>query len=107
MNRQTSFTDYKYDNRSRRTRREQFLASMDEMIPWQDWLDMIEPYYPKGTHGRKPIGAETMLRMYLMRTLQCRHIRHEYENFLLILLFGRRDFKTVFRIQGHGSPHPG
>ena len=67
MNQQTSFTDYEYDNRSRRTRREQFLASMDEMIPWQDWVDMIEPYYPKGTHGRRPIGAETMLRMYLMQ----------------------------------------
>ncbi len=67
MNQQTSFTDYEYDNRSRRTRREQFLTSMDEMIPWQDWVDMIEPYYPKGTHGRKPIGAETMLRMYLMQ----------------------------------------
>ena len=64
MDRQTSFTDYEYDNRSRRTRREQFLVSMDEMIPWQDWVDMIEPYYPKGTHGRRPIGAETMLRMY-------------------------------------------
>ena len=67
MNQQTSFTDYEYDNRSRRTRREQFLALMDEMIPWQDWVDMIEPYYPKGTHGRRPIGAETMLRMYLMQ----------------------------------------
>ena len=33
MNQQTSFTDYEYDNRSRRTRREQFLALMDEMIP--------------------------------------------------------------------------
>ena len=67
MNQQTSFTDYEYDNRSRRTRREQFLTSMDEMIPWQDWVGMIEPYYPKGTRGRKPIGVETMLRMYLMQ----------------------------------------
>ena len=67
MNQQTSFTDYEYNNRSRRTRREQFLTSMDEMIPWQDWVGMIEPYYPKGTRGRKPIGVETMLRMYLVK----------------------------------------
>ena len=51
MDRQTSFTDYEYDNRSRRTRREQFLTSMDKMILWQDWVDMIEAYYPKGTQA--------------------------------------------------------
>lgn len=41
---------------------------MDEIIPWEAWVDMIRPYYPKGKHGRPVRGIEMMLRMYLMQT---------------------------------------
>ena len=64
---QQTFSDYEYENRRRRTRRDLFLATMDEIIPWNEWTEMIQPYYPQGKRGRKPKDLETMLRMYLLQ----------------------------------------
>lgn len=64
---QQTFSDIEYSNRKRKTKREVFLASMDEIIPWKYWVDMIRPYYPSGKRGRPPKDIEVMLRMYLMQ----------------------------------------
>ena len=66
MNQQT-FSDIEYSNRKKKTKREEFLESMDEIIPWNQWIDLIRGYYPSGKRGRPPRGIETMLRMYLMQ----------------------------------------
>lgn len=65
--RQCSFTDFEYNQRKRKTKREKFLNTMDEIIPWNEWCSYIEPYYPSGKRGRPPMGIEKMLRMYLMQ----------------------------------------
>lgn len=50
------------------TRRDEFLAMMGEMIPWDEWIALVVPFYPTtGRRGRQPIGVETMLRMYLLQ----------------------------------------
>lgn len=64
---QQTFSDIEYSNRRKKTRREEFLESMDEMIPWEHWVDIIRPYYPSGKRGRPPKNIEAMLRMYLMQ----------------------------------------
>lgn len=64
---QITLTDLEYSNRKKKTKREEFLDSMDEIIPWSYWVDMIRPYYFNNKRGRKPIGIESMLRMYLMQ----------------------------------------
>jgi IS5 family transposase len=64
---QQTFSDIEYSNRRKKTKREKFLAAMDQMIPWQYWVDFISPYYPSGKRGRPPKNIETMLRMYLMQ----------------------------------------
>ncbi len=64
---QQTFSDIEYSNRRKKTKREEFLDSMDEMIPWEQWVDIIRPYYPSGKRGRPPKNIETMLRMYLMQ----------------------------------------
>ena len=64
---QGTFTDIEYSGRKKKTRREEFLEIMDEMIPWDEWVGVIEPYYPKGKRGRSPMGIEKMLRMYLLQ----------------------------------------
>ena len=66
MNQQT-FSDIEYSSRKRKTRREEFLDSMDKIIPWEHWIDLIKVHYPSGKRGRPPRGIETMLRMYLMQ----------------------------------------
>lgn len=64
---QQTFSDMEYANRKRKTKREEFLESMEEIIPWSYWINLIRPYYPSGKRGRPPKNIETMLRMYLMQ----------------------------------------
>lgn len=63
---QQSFADMEYANRKRKTKRDEFLEIMDEVISWEEWVTIVEPYYPAGKRGRPPRGVETMLRMYLL-----------------------------------------
>ena len=66
--RQTSFVDGSFKKYHKRTRKEQFLAEMETIIPWQELTAIIAPHYPhpKGA-GRRPIGVERMLRIYFMQ----------------------------------------
>ena len=66
-NGQVTFTDLEYANRKRKTKKEEFLRMMNEIIPWEAWIEMIRPYYPNGKRGRPVRGIETMLRMYLLQ----------------------------------------
>lgn len=66
MEKQQSFADIEYGNRKRRTKRDEFLAAMEEVIPWGEWIALVEQYYPSGKRGRPPRGVETMLRMYML-----------------------------------------
>jgi len=63
-----TLSDIEYGRRKRTTKRDEFLRIMDNSIPWDEWVEYIVPYYPKGERGRPPMGIEKMLRMYL---LQC------------------------------------
>ena len=67
MERQTTFSDFEYANRKRTTKREEFLKTMDEVIPWRELVACIRPHYPSGKRGRPPRGIEPMLRMYLLQ----------------------------------------
>ena len=64
---QMTLSDLEYSNRKRTTKREQFLQMMDKIVPWDQWVEIIRPYYPNGKRGRPTRGIETMLRMYLMQ----------------------------------------
>lgn len=64
---QLTFSDYEYSNRRKGTRREYFLRMMDEIIPWQELVEYVRPFYPSGKRGRPPRGIETMLRMYFLQ----------------------------------------
>ena len=64
---QETFTDMEYSCRKKKTKREEFLEIMDEIIPWEEWVEIIAPYYPQGKRGRPPIEIEKMLRMYLLQ----------------------------------------
>ncbi len=63
--RQMIFSDYEYSMRKRKTKREEFLDIMDEIIPWEEWVEFVRPYYPDGKRGRPTKGIEKMLRMYI------------------------------------------
>lgn len=44
------------------------MKEMDELIPWEECVAMIAPYYPNGSRGRPPCEIEEMLRMILLQT---------------------------------------
>jgi IS5 family transposase len=65
---QTTFASLAYDQKKKQTRREKFLAEMEQAVPWSELLAMIEPYYPKaGRRGRQPFPLATMLRLYFLQ----------------------------------------
>ena len=64
---QTSFAQAEFATKKKTTRREKFLARMEEVIPWAKLLAVIEPHYPKGERGRPPLGLERMLRVYFLQ----------------------------------------
>ncbi len=65
---QLTFGDAEELGQRKRTRREVFLAEMDQVVPWPALLKLIEPHYPKlGRPGRQPYPLETMLRVHFLQ----------------------------------------
>lgn len=52
-----------------RTKKKEFLAQIDRIIPWGEWVNIVRPYYYKGERGNKPYDLELMLRLYLLQNL--------------------------------------
>ena len=49
------------------TRHDEFLATMNAIVPWTALCEVIQPHYPKGVGGRPPIGLERMLRIHFIQ----------------------------------------
>jgi IS5 family transposase len=65
--RQLTFSDAEYAGKRKQTRREVFLAEMDQVVPWAALLALIEPHYPKAGRGRRPYPLATMLRIHFLQ----------------------------------------
>ena len=69
MNKQISLS-YLNDELSQvRTKKKEFLSQIERIIPWGEWLAIIQPCYYKGERGNKPYGLELMLRLYILQNL--------------------------------------
>ena len=65
---QQTFADASFEQYRKPTRRERFLAEMDQVMPWGELATVIEPYYPKPEGaGRPPVGVERMLRIHFLQ----------------------------------------
>ena len=67
MNQQLTFADSEFTSKRRQTRKEIFLSRMDNLLPWSQLLEVIEPFYPKAGNGRRPYALETMFRIHCMQ----------------------------------------
>lgn len=56
-----------FEQYRRATKRDVFLQTMEEIVPWAALCEVVEPHYPKGEGGRPPIGLERMLRMHFVQ----------------------------------------
>jgi len=64
---QISFARAGFDRFARSTKRANFLAEMDRIVPWKRLCAVVEPHYPKGEGGRPAIALERMLRIYFLQ----------------------------------------
>jgi IS5 family transposase len=60
-------TDQGFENYRKSTRRDEFLKTMEAIVPWSALCAVIEPHYPKAGNGRPPIGLERMLRIHFIQ----------------------------------------
>jgi len=58
-----------FEKYGKTTRRAQFLADMDRIVPWSELVAVVDPVYPKVSEagGRPPIALERMLRIYFLQ----------------------------------------
>ena len=56
-----------FEQHRRATRRDVFVSTMEQLVPWPALCAVIEPYYPRAGKGRPPVGLERMLRMYFVQ----------------------------------------
>ena len=65
---QLTFGDADFVDKGKTTRKERFLAEMEQVVPWATLQRLIEPFYAQGVNGRRPYPVATMLRIHLMQT---------------------------------------
>jgi IS5 family transposase len=64
---QLTFGDAEFAGKGKTTRKERFLAEMEQVVPWAALQRLIAPVYPEAGNGRRPYPQATMLRVYLMQ----------------------------------------
>jgi len=52
-----------------KTKKKEFLAQIERIVPWGEWIKLIKPCYYKGERGNKPYDLELMLRIYMIQNL--------------------------------------
>ncbi|OYT92744.1 MAG: IS5/IS1182 family transposase [Burkholderiales bacterium PBB3] len=59
--------DQTFENYRKPTRRDEFLKTMEVIVPWAALCEVIAPHYPRAGNGRPPIGLERMLRIHFIQ----------------------------------------
>ncbi|OSA07167.1 IS5 family transposase, partial [Klebsiella pneumoniae] len=59
MSHQLTFADSEFSTKRRQTRKEIFLSRMEQILPWQNMVDVIQPLYLKSRNGRRPSPLAT------------------------------------------------
>ena len=69
MDKQMTISAFSDELAQVRTKKKAFLDQIERIVPWKEWLAMIQPCYYKGERGNKPYPLEIMLRLYLLQNL--------------------------------------
>src|SRR3954462_3941705 len=56
MQRQGSFSQAEYAGKKKQTRRDKFLAEMEQVVPWMRLVERVRALFPEGERGRPPGG---------------------------------------------------
>ena len=69
MNKQMSFSDLTDELAQVRTHKKEFLAQIEQLIPWGEWESIVRPYYYQGERGNKPYDLNLMLHLHILQNL--------------------------------------
>jgi IS5 family transposase len=59
--------DPTFESYRKPTRRDEFLKTMEAIVPWSALCEVIEHCHPKAGNGRPPIGLERILRIHFIQ----------------------------------------
>jgi transposase, IS5 family len=82
---------------TKRTRKREFLAQMDRVVPWAALVSLITPHAPEGRRGRPPFAVQTMLRIHFMQqwfTLSDPAMEEALHDMPLFREFAHLDYST-------------
>ena len=69
MGKQITLSVFSDELANARTKKKEFLAQIDRIVPCGEWAAEIKPCYCKGERGNKPCDLERMLRSYMLQNL--------------------------------------
>ena len=55
MDKQMSLSAFNDELAQVRTKKKEFLAQIERLIPWGEWVSLIQPCYYKGERGTSPM----------------------------------------------------
>jgi IS5 family transposase len=69
MNKQITLSALSDELAQVRTKKKEFLGQIERIVPWGEWITIIQPCYYKGERGNKPYNLELMLRLHILQNL--------------------------------------
>lgn len=69
MERQMRLAEINDEFGEARTNKREFLNKLEAIIPWEEFIKIIEPSYYKGEVGNKPYPLELMLRIFILQNV--------------------------------------
>jgi IS5 family transposase len=69
MNKQITLSALSDELAQVKTKKKEFLTQIERIVPWGEWVAIIQPCYFKGERGNKPYDLELMLRLHLLQNL--------------------------------------
>ena len=69
MNKQITLSALSDELTQVKTKKKEFLAQIERIVPWGEWVAVIQPCYYNGERGNKPYDLELMLRLHLLQNL--------------------------------------
>jgi len=69
MNKQLTLSAISDELAQAKTHKKEFLAQIERIVPWGEWVSIIKPYYYEGERGNKPYDLELMIRLHVLQNL--------------------------------------
>lgn len=69
MERQMTLAEINDELGAARTNKKEFLEKLEAIIPWETFVELIQPSYYKGELGNKPYPLELMLRIFILQNV--------------------------------------